>query len=327
MNNYYQPKVYENLTDATVALKDCIYKGRIKVNFTGIVYQYNESYITNTTIIGLGLDNGRSIPVFCKKEINIKLKEQNIHKGSYITVKGFISCYQKSTRTPYLQITAYDADVIGKSEFNPYPVNTNPKTIKKLNKIGIIASENSDGLDDFIDYLPKKFKEAFYLYCDEKYTQIEGDEGINNIIKIINEFNTKAEEDRPDVICIVRGGGDKYALSYVFDNPALCEAVIASQIPVLTGIGHTGDKLQIENVADFPFFNTKRQIANTPTSLGKLISNIYYSLKAQANPKTNTTASEIPKIETTSKSTRPIFENSFLSGVIIILLIYIWLFT
>lgn len=327
MNNYYQTKVYENLTDATIALKDCIYKGRIKVNFTGLVYQYNESSLTKTAIIGLGLDNGRSIPVFCKQELNAKLKEQNIQKGSYISIKGFISCYQKLTRAPYLQITAYDADIIGKSEFNPYPINTNPKTIKKLNKIGIIASETSDGLNDFLNHLPKKFKEEFYINCDDEYGPIEGDAGINNIIQIINKFNNKADEDKPDIICIVRGGGDKYSLSYVFDNPALCEAVINSQIPVLTGIGHTGDKLQIENVADFPFFNNKRKTADTPTSLGNLVSNIYYNLKPQNKQQPITPEPVIPKIETKPKQARPIFENSFLGGVIIILLIYIWLFT
>lgn len=323
MNNYYQPKVYENLTDATVALKDCIYKGRIKVNFTGIVYQYNESSFTQTAIIGLGLDNGRSIPVFCKQELNAKLKEQNIQKGSYISIKGFLSCYQKQTRTPYLQISAFDADIVGKSEFNPYPVNTNPKTIQKLDKIGIIASETSDGLNDFLNHLPKKFKEEFFINCDKEYSPIEGDAGINNIIQIINKFNSKADEDKPDIICIVRGGGDRYALSYVFDNPALCKAVIASQIPVLTGIGHTGDKLQIENVADFPFWNNKRKTADTPTSLGNLVSSIYYNLKKQTMPKPVTPTPAAPKIDTSTKQAKPMFSNGFLVAIIILQTLYI----
>ena len=51
-----------------------------------------------------------------------------------------------------------------------------------------------------------------------------------------------------DVICIVRGGGSKTDLVY-FDSEAICRAIAACPVPVLTGIGHEIDNSLADLVA------------------------------------------------------------------------------
>lgn len=51
-----------------------------------------------------------------------------------------------------------------------------------------------------------------------------------------------------DVICLVRGGGSKTDLVY-FDSEAICRAIAACPVPVLTGIGHEIDNTLADLVA------------------------------------------------------------------------------
>ena len=51
-----------------------------------------------------------------------------------------------------------------------------------------------------------------------------------------------------DVICIVRGGGSRTDLVY-FDSEAICRAIAACPVPVLTGIGHEIDNSLADLVA------------------------------------------------------------------------------
>ncbi|MEO7426737.1 MAG: exodeoxyribonuclease VII large subunit, partial [Fibrobacteria bacterium] len=65
-----------------------------------------------------------------------------------------------------------------------------------------------------------------------------------------------------DVICIVRGGGAKTDLVY-FDSEAICRAIAACPVPVLTGIGHEIDN----SLADLMAYANKI----TPTDCAKFL--------------------------------------------------------
>jgi exodeoxyribonuclease VII large subunit len=69
----------------------------------------------------------------------------------------------------------------------------------------------------------------------------------------------RLEESDNDVICIVRGGGSRGDLA-AFDDGALARRIARCTVPVLTGIGRTGDV----SVADLVAASS----AITPTDLG-----------------------------------------------------------
>lgn len=145
---------------------------------------------------------------------------------------------------------------------------------------------------------------------------MEGSYAITEIINVIEKINNEKPEYRPDVICIVRCGSDKYTLSYVFDNKSVCDAVINSQIPVLTGIGHYSDYMQIDKVADFPIMDNGRQYCGTPSQLARLISRINYQLRHPEKIIEN-------KPYSPTKYQTMIGANKILSATVVILLIYI----
>jgi exodeoxyribonuclease VII large subunit len=80
------------------------------------------------------------------------------------------------------------------------------------------------------------------------------------IIRALEHFNQSAEP--PEVIVIVRGGGDADDLA-AFNDEALVRAIAASRIPTLIGIGHETDTTLTDLVAD------KR--ASTPSNAAQLL--------------------------------------------------------
>ncbi len=63
-----------------------------------------------------------------------------------------------------------------------------------------------------------------------------------------------------DVIVVVRGGGSKADLA-TFDTEPVARAIATSDMPVWTGIGHTGDQSVADEVANRSFI--------TPTECGQ----------------------------------------------------------
>jgi exodeoxyribonuclease VII large subunit len=70
---------------------------------------------------------------------------------------------------------------------------------------------------------------------------------------------------RPDVICVVRGGGSQADLA-AFDDEAVARAIATADVPVFTGIGHTGDV----SVADL----VAARMFRTPTACGEALATL-----------------------------------------------------
>jgi exodeoxyribonuclease VII large subunit len=73
-------------------------------------------------------------------------------------------------------------------------------------------------------------------------------------------FNS--EEDLPDVIAIIRGGGSADDLA-VFNDEKLVRAVASSRVPIISGIGHETDETLVDLAADFA--------ASTPSNVAQIL--------------------------------------------------------
>jgi exodeoxyribonuclease VII large subunit len=87
-------------------------------------------------------------------------------------------------------------------------------------------------------------------------TQVQGRQAAASVAAAVNQLQT----EECDVVVVVRGGGSKGDLA-TFDAEVVARAIAASDVPVWTGIGHTGDQSVADEVANRAFI--------TPTECGQ----------------------------------------------------------
>lgn len=127
---------------------------------------------------------------------------------------------------------------------------------KNLSKIGVISSTAAAGYGDFIKILNERWGGFKVITA---HTQVQGIDAADQIIRALNFFNKKNDVD---IIAIIRGGGSADDLS-VFNDENLVRTIAASQIPVITGIGHEVDESLSDLAADVR--------ASTPSNVAQLL--------------------------------------------------------
>ncbi len=120
-------------------------------------------------------------------------------------------------------------------------------------RVGLVASPQTEGFSDFTGQL---LRSGFSFVVVLVTTPVQGEAAPPQIAAAIERL----DGERPDVICLVRGGGSRGDLA-CFDDERVARAIAAAHVPVFTGIGHTGD----ESVADL----VAHTRAITPTKLGE----------------------------------------------------------
>ncbi|MBR1948696.1 MAG: exodeoxyribonuclease VII large subunit, partial [Alphaproteobacteria bacterium] len=89
-----------------------------------------------------------------------------------------------------------------------------------------------------------------------------------------NRLDEISEYDKPDVLIVARGGGSLEDL-WAFNEECVIRAVFASQIPIISAVGHETDTMLIDYVAD------KR--APTPTGAAEFAVPVRAELQANLN--------------------------------------------
>ncbi len=123
-----------------------------------------------------------------------------------------------------------------KGYFDPARKRLLPTYVKN---IGLITSETGDAIHDFRRNLGEYgFKIHFFD------SRVEGDYAEDSLVSAVRWMNVH----RPDldVLVLIRGGGSLESLK-AYNSERLAEAIAASRIPVVTGIGHERD----ESIADY----------------------------------------------------------------------------
>jgi exodeoxyribonuclease VII large subunit len=123
--------------------------------------------------------------------------------------------------------------------------------------VAVISSAQAAGYADFIKILNDRWGG---LRVDMAQVQVQGADAPDQIIRALNYFNT--QEELPEIIVIIRGGGSADDLS-AFNDEQLVRAIAASRVPTITGIGHEVDLSLSDLAADVR--------AATPSNVAQII--------------------------------------------------------
>lgn len=131
-------------------------------------------------------------------------------------------------------------------------------------RIGVITSLQAAALHDVLAALSRRSPHVEILVFP---TPVQGPEAAPGICRAIEQANhlghKRGHVGQCDVILLVRGGGSIEDLCS-FNEEAVARAIIASRLPIISGIGHESDTTIADLVAD--------QRAATPTAAAELAS-------------------------------------------------------
>jgi exodeoxyribonuclease VII large subunit len=131
------------------------------------------------------------------------------------------------------------------------------KAIPSLpSRIGVVTSAQAAALRDILNVLQRRHHSVNVLIYP---AQVQGDSAAQEVAAGVRFFN---QHDQVDVIVIARGGGSAEDLAS-FNNEALARTVAASEIPVISAVGHETDFTIIDFVADLR--------APTPSAAAELV--------------------------------------------------------
>lgn len=195
-------------------------------------------------------------------DINIDLFD-----GAKVMAKGTVTYYDRSGRV-FLYISQMELD--GKGKLYQEYLNLKEKLEreglfdtshkKKLSpypsSIGLITSTSGAAIRDVINIFRKRNKSCdIYVYP----SLVQGQFAAESLISGIKFFN---EERKVDSIIIARGGGSFEDL-FVFNDESLAREIFASNIPIISAVGHEIDYTICDFVADLR--------AATPTNAAELV--------------------------------------------------------
>jgi exodeoxyribonuclease VII large subunit len=123
-------------------------------------------------------------------------------------------------------------------------------------RIGVVTSTQAAALRDILNVLQRRHHSVNVLIFP---AQVQGDAASREVAAGVRFFN---QHDNVDVIIIARGGGSAEDLA-AFNDEALARTVAASEIPVISAVGHETDFTIIDFVADLR--------APTPSAAAELV--------------------------------------------------------
>ena len=128
-------------------------------------------------------------------------------------------------------------------------------------RIGIVTSPQAAALRDILNILQRRHQTASVVIYP---AQVQGDSAAIEVASGVRYFNeTRSDVSRSvEVIIVGRGGGSAEDLA-AFNNEGLARAVAASEIPVISAVGHETDFTIVDFVADLR--------APTPSAAAELV--------------------------------------------------------
>ncbi|MBV8343998.1 MAG: exodeoxyribonuclease VII large subunit [Candidatus Eremiobacteraeota bacterium] len=128
-----------------------------------------------------------------------------------------------------------------------------------------LVSARGQGAEDFETTLREKSPNVVVTFIE---TRVQGDGAEIDIAEAID----RASRSKADAIVVVRGGGS-YEDRYPFNTEAVVRAIVRARHPVVTAIGHTGDRHLADEVADAVF--------KTPTAAAEYIAGSWAEVTAR----------------------------------------------
>lgn len=111
------------------------------------------------------------------------------------------------------------------------------------NRIGVVTSPTGAALRDVLNVLRRRYPLVEVILAA---TPVQGDEAPGGIVSALAALNAYSQ---PDLILLVRGGGSIEDL-WAFNDEGVARAIVASESPVVSGVGHETDVIIADYVAD-----------------------------------------------------------------------------
>jgi exodeoxyribonuclease VII large subunit len=109
--------------------------------------------------------------------------------------------------------------------------------------IGIVTSPTGAALQDMLNTLRHRYPLAEVVLAP---SAVQGDDAPLEVVAALKALNQRVH---PDVILLARGGGSLEDL-WAFNDERVVRAIVASQAPVITGVGHETDFTLADFAAD-----------------------------------------------------------------------------
>jgi exodeoxyribonuclease VII large subunit len=226
-------------------------------------------------------DEGAAMDAVCWRgvvgRLNLRLEE-----GMEVVCTGRVSSYPKSSR---YQIVIEAVELAGEGALLKLLEDRrkklageglfDPERKRALpflpDVIGVITSPTGAVIRDILHRLDDRFPRHVLLWP----VRVQGDAAESEIVAAIEGFNRIApggDVPRPDVLIVARGGGSLEDLM-PFNEEAVVRAAAASEIPLISAIGHETDTTLIDYAADLR--------APTPTAAAEFAVPVRDELLAQ----------------------------------------------
>ena len=134
--------------------------------------------------------------------------------------------------------------------------------------IGVVTSPTGAVIRDIIHRIADRFPLHVLVWP----VKVQGDGSGDEVAAAVTGFNAFEGANRPDIIIVARGGGSLEDL-WGFNDEAVVRAVAASDIPVISAVGHETDWTLIDLAADMR--------APTPTGAAEMAVPVKADLLAQ----------------------------------------------
>lgn len=145
-------------------------------------------------------------------------------------------------------------------------------------KVGVVTSPNGAAFHDILNVLSRRTKSVDIALIPTRVQGETAPEEIREAILLANEFNKNSDEkNRFDVLIVGRGGGSAEDL-WAFNEERLARTIAASEIPIISAVGHETDYTIADFVAD--------RRAPTPSAAAEIVAESEYLIEAFINQKT-----------------------------------------
>lgn len=111
--------------------------------------------------------------------------------------------------------------------------------------IGVVTSPTGAVIRDILHRLRERFPRRVILWP----VLVQGPEAAAQVARAIKGFNALQGADRPDVLIVARGGGSIEDL-WAFNEEVVVRAAAASEIPLISAVGHETDTTLIDFASD-----------------------------------------------------------------------------
>lgn len=241
--------------DADPHLQDCYVKGEIS-NFK----QHSSGHMYFT----LKDDKARILAVmFARDNRYMKFQPEN---GMRVLVRGDLSVYEASGQYQ-IYIKEMKPDGIGDlflayeqlkeklTKEGLFLQNAKKPLPKYPKSVGVITSPTGAAIRDIVSTIKRRYPIANILLLP---ALVQGEQAASSIARAIDKANTI---EALDVLIVGRGGGSIEEL-WAFNEEIVARAIFASEIPIISAVGHETDFTIADFVADLR--------APTPTGAAEL---------------------------------------------------------